>query len=449
MTELLIIGAGPAGMAAAITAAEKGTKVTVIDNRSEPGGNIYASLRSTKSKRPIVWRNLGSSYHGGEALIEKFLRSSAVYLPLHSLWHLDPDGTASAKGPDGLKFFKPKRVILATGAQERPMPIENWTLPGVMGVGAAQILLKNSGQLTQTPTVILGTGPLPLLYATQVLANGGTIAAFIEPKFSRQLSTCAGELMGAWYGGGYLLKGLSYLIRRSLARIPIYRNASDIRLVGSTQVEGIKFRTKEVERHLLASSVLLHDGVVPNINPAAAAGLELKRNAQQDCWYPEPNEIIRVAGDVGGILGAKAAEITGELAALESLNSKVPTSLKRKLNKERKFRHFIDAMYPPIGSGSLANDETLICRCEAVSKLAIRSNIATTNGDPNRIKTNLRCGMGPCQGRMCSLSIETIIGNEQGKPKESIGLPRLRNPIVPVTLDELADLDITETEFSE
>lgn len=444
MTDILIIGAGPAGMAAAITASHNGADVTVVDNRIEPGGNIYSSLISTKRDRPKIWEALGSSYHNGQELIENFLQSKINYLPQHSLWHLDPDGSASVRGSGGLKNFNAKKVILATGAQERPMPIENWTLPGVMGVGAAQILLKNNGHIPNGQIVIIGTGPLPLLYAAQVLAVGGKIHAFVQPKYSRDISTCFRNLLGAWHGRSYLNAGLLYLMKRALAKIPVYRDVTEIQIVGNNFAEGVQFKTNTLHK-LKASSILLHDGVVPNVNAGAAAGLQLVRNSEQDCWAPKSNNIIKVAGDAGGIQGAKAAELSGKIATLEALNLPIPYHLKSKLAKEKQFRSFIDAVYPPIGNAVLANDATLICRCESVSKGEMVTAIAYTGTDPNRLKTNLRCGMGPCQGRMCSLSIEAIISSTSGEDKNSIGLHRLRNPIVPITFRDLASLETDDT----
>ncbi|MEP2945543.1 MAG: NAD(P)/FAD-dependent oxidoreductase, partial [Lentilitoribacter sp.] len=424
MTDLLIIGAGPAGMRAAITASSNGADVTVVDNRTEPGGNIYAFHRSTRTLRPTIWNALGSTYHAGTQLVEQFLSANIKYLPRNALWHLDPDGTASVKGPNGIKTFAPQKVILATGALERPMPMENWTLPGVMGVGAAQILLKSGGELPKGPIIIVGNGPLPLLYASQIMNMGGKIDAFIIPKIPRSMLTTvkdlSGSLSGAWHGKHYLIKGMAYLLKRITANVPVYRNASNFQILGDEYVKTIRFKTNRTHE-LAAETVLVHDGVIPNINPAAAAGLELKRSDQQDCWFAKSNDTISIAGDVGGILGAKAAQISGEIAALTAMDLPVSQNLKTALIKEQKFRQFIDHLYPSIGSANLANDQTLICRCEAVSKQTMISSITNTGSDPNRLKTYLRCGMGPCQGRICSPSIETIISSETGEKKQNIG----------------------------
>lgn len=437
MTELLVVGAGPAGMAAATVAAENGASVTLIDNRAEPGGNIYASLNTTRQLRPEIWKALGSSYREGAEIVDRFLSSPVNYLPGHSLWHLDPDGMASARSSDGTITFGAGKVVLATGAQERPMPLPGWTLAGVMGVGAAQILLKVGGDLPMGPIVIVGSGPLPLLYAAQVLEVGGSIAAIIEPASQKRGFGWISKIPGAWHGRNYLIKGIGYLAKRLFSRVPVFRNAESIQIFGENKVEGIQFQTNQ-RREIHAASILLHDGVVPNVNPAGAAGLNLERSSTQDCWVPLSNDNIRVAGDAGGILGAKSAKLSGIAAAHELFGEPVPAWVTSSLDRERQFQSFIDAMYPPIGSAALADAQTIICRCEAVTKQKIIDNVAACGSDPNRLKTNLRCGMGPCQGRMCGLSVESILSVANGTSKDRVGLHRLRNPIVPITIGQLA-----------
>ena len=446
MTDLLVVGAGPAGMAAALTAAGFGARVTVVDNRSEPGGNIYAALTTTRARRPAVYKRLGSSYADGAALIDAFLAAGIDYHPSHMLWHVGADGAVATSGPGGARLFQADTVILATGAQERPMPLPGWTLPGVMGVGAAQLLLKTSGDLPAGPIVIIGTGPLALLYAHQVAACGGRIAAFVEPQGSASAASPVRHLRGAWAGRGYVLKGLGYLAARMLRRTPVHRNATGIAILGRERAEAVRLATGATVE-IPARTVLLHDGVVPNVNPTAAAGLPFARSEAQASWEPSveapsPTDRVLVAGDARGILGAAAARVSGEVAARQALGQPVPARLIRFLDRERAFRRFIDAVYPPLGNGALADPETPICRCEMVTARRIRDAVAHTGTDPNRLKSVLRCGMGPCQGRLCALSVEALIAEATGTRAAEIGFHRIRSPIAPVTLGELADLDV-------
>ncbi|WP_282077739.1 (2Fe-2S)-binding protein [Epibacterium ulvae] len=176
----------------------------------------------------------------------------------------------------------------------------------------------------------------------------------------------------------------------------------------SGNAEGVRFKTKSA-REIRAETVLLHDGIIPNVNHGSAAGLALKRDTAQDNWYPQSNDAIQVAGDARGILGAKAAHLNGIAAAHRIMGQNVPLDVMGKLEKERKFRTFIDQIYPPLGNGALADEEMIICRCESVRKAQIQTAVENIGTDPNRLKTSLRCGTGPCQGRMCALSVERII----------------------------------------
>lgn len=441
MTDILIVGAGPAGMAAAIQGAKSGAKITIVDNKPEPGGNIYSGLLSTRKSHSNVWQAAGSTYQQGAKLIDEFMRCGVKYLPQHSLWHIAPDGTIGIIGADGAKSFKAKKIIMATGAQERPMPMTGWTLPGVMGVGSAQILFKNGGPLPQDPIVIIGSGPLPLLYASQVLAMGGKIAAFIEPMGAVKHVAGIKNMRGAWHGKSYLLKGIGYLIKRKLARIAIYKNAKNIQIIGDEFVTAVHFTTDKPHK-IKAKTILLHDGVIPNVNPTGAAELAFEQSKAQQSWAAVSDGILHVAGDAGGILGAKAAALTGEKAMLDALGLNVPQKLMACLEKEQKFRTFIDAVYPPMGNAQFATNETIICRCELVTREAIQATLATTGNDPNRLKSALRCGMGPCQGRMCALSVEAIIADQLQIDAQTIGFHRIRSPIIPITLGEFAKLEI-------
>lgn len=441
MTDLLVVGAGPAGMSAALAAHRAGAGVTVVDNRPEPGGNIYASLVTTRARRGEVYGKLGSSYREGAALVDAFLAADIDYRPSQSLWHLEPTGSVATSGPAGSRVFEVDKIILATGAQERPMPLPGWTLPGVMGVGAAQLLMKMSGDLPNTPTVIVGTGPLPLLFAHQLTALGGGVAAFVEPRGNVRRPSLLHHLDGAWAGRRHVLKGLGYLAARVLRRTPVYRGVTGIEVLGDGRAQAVRFHAdKQIE--LSAATVLLHDGVVPNVNPAAAGGLSFRRSSAQACWAPSDGDRILVAGDAGGILGATAAGLSGEIAALTALHQTVPPRLTRALDRERAFRRFIDAAFPPIGNASLADGQTPICRCEMVSANRVRETVAHTGNDPDRLKSVLRCGMGPCQGRMCALSVEALIAEATGAAETEIGFHRIRSPISPITLGELADLDL-------
>jgi NADPH-dependent 2,4-dienoyl-CoA reductase/sulfur reductase-like enzyme len=207
--DLLIVGAGPAGMGAAITARRHGLTVMVIDDQPAPGGQIWRSIELTARRDDI----LGPSYVEGRAVAEAFRASGALYHPGGQLWQIEPGFRAFVSRDRQAQVIEAKAVILATGAQERPVPFPGWTLPGVLTVGAAQILLKNAGQIPAKPVWIAGSGPLPLLYAVQLLRAGGQIAGYLDTTPPGQLWSALRYLPGALCASGELLKGLGWMAK--------------------------------------------------------------------------------------------------------------------------------------------------------------------------------------------------------------------------------------------
>src|SRR5438067_1508068 len=158
--DIVVIGAGPAGLAAATEAAARGLAVALIDEQAAPGGQIYRAITTTPVRQRDI---LGTDYWRGETLVAAFARSGATHSPRTTAWAVtrEGDGFEIGLSTDGAAhLIRAAHVILATGAQERPFPIPGWTLPGVMTAGGAQILLKSAGLVPDRPTVLAGSGPL-------------------------------------------------------------------------------------------------------------------------------------------------------------------------------------------------------------------------------------------------------------------------------------------------
>jgi len=442
--ELLIVGAGPAGMSAAIEAASLGKTPVVVDNRPEPGGNIYAFLGSNRQNRSHRMHIFGPDYAKGAKLIDAFLEAvssgKVTYYPSTRIWRLDPDGGYAYDGPTGSRVGHARSVILATGAQERPMPIPGWTLPGVMGVGAAQILLKSGGDLPPGDIVIIGSGPLPLLLTEQLATAGRPVKAVIEPDGASALLSATSLAHHAVAAPKTAMKGVFLLAKRAIRRTPVWRKAKAISVDGDKRATGIKFTSRK-EYRIDAENVLLHDGIVPNLNPIRAAKLTTHYSEQQKTWHAQSNDVIRLAGDGAGILGADAAVLSGRLAAREICGVAASSADLSAMAKQRSFRKFIDRAYPPICPSTNAAPDTVLCRCEMIRAHQVEQSIATHGTDPNAIKRALRVGMGPCQGRMCGHSLADFVGDKTQTTSETVGLPRARNPILPVSFQTLADLE--------
>lgn len=461
--DLAIIGAGPAGMSAAAEASAAGASVVLFDENPAPGGQIYRGIEhNTTARRPF----LGADYWQGKDLLKALIASNVTYVPQALVWSVETEDSdnsnrvdlrVSVSGKSGI--VSARRVIFATGAIERPMPVRGWTLPGVMSVGAAQIALKASGLVPVGRVVLAGTGPLLYMFAAQLLQAGGKVAALLDTTPGANYAKAAPNLL-AFLFSPYAWKGLSLLlkIRKS---VPVYSGVNNIAIQGKEEAEAICFSAKGRTHRLSVDSVFLHQGVVPNNNLANASGCALVWNDTQKCFQPQLDGYgrssiasIYIAGDGGGIGGALVAEQSGRIAALAACQDIFPnlaTTLTSKIAKLRaqarhfeRGRSFIDALYLPAQAFRAPTDRhTIVCRCEEVTAGTIRDAATCNIAGPNQLKTMFRCGMGPCQGRLCSSTVTEILAEVQNRSPEAVGYYRLRAPVKPVSLSEIAALPQT------
>lgn len=457
--DLLIVGAGPAGMAAAVRARQVGLDVLVVDDHAAPGGQIWRSIETVPAARSAI---LGKAYQDGKGLADAFRASGAKYVPGGQVWQIEPGFRAFITRERQACTIEARSVILATGAQERPVPFPGWTLPGVMTVGAAQILLKSSGQIPSGPIWVAGSGPLPLLYLVQLLRAGGRVAGYLDTTPTGRRRAALPHAPKALRAASDLLKGLAWLGLLRKSGVPIIRHVADVEAMGSERMEAIRYRTqKGKERTVPAEVLLVHEGIVPSIHAALALGCAVEWREDQDCYAPVLDKWgesslagVFVAGDGAGVAGAKAAVLRGELAALraaaklgrmsELAAERTAAPLRRKLERELALRPFLDAMFKPRPEVFAPSDDTIVCRCEEVTAGHIRSIAAAGRPGPNQVKAFTRAGMGPCQGRQCGYTVARILAAAEGRPVKDVGFYRIRPPLKPVTLGELASLDQQE-----
>ena len=455
--DLLIVGAGPAGLAAAHTARACGLSVTCLDDQPAPGGQIWRGIE-TMAAAPSG-AALGKSYRSGRPLAEVFRACGATYEASTQLWQLEPGFNAFVSRAGQAWAIEAEAVLLATGTQERPVPFPGWTLPGVMTVGAAQILLKSSGMVPDVPVFIAGCGPLPLLYATQLLALGGRIAGFLDTTPPGQWRAALRRLRPSIASVPDLVDGLRWMAQLRLAGVPMFRGVHGIEAAGQEWLETLSFRTADGAAHRLpASLVLVHEGLVPSLHAALSLGCGVSWVDDQDCYAPlldEWGETSRprvfVAGDAAGIGGAKAAVLRGRLAALgvaAKLGRAVQAEavpIRRALRQALALRPFLDAMYRPRREVFLPGDDVVVCRCEEVTAGRICEVARLGQPGPNQTKAFTRAGMGPCQGRQCGYTITRLLAEASGRPPGEIGFYRARPPLKPVTISELATLGVPAT----
>lgn len=460
--DTIVVGSGPAGMAGAIAAAGSGLSVLLVDEQKAPGGQIWRAVE--RNAKVSLGTTLGKDYLKGEKLAEK-LHTSNVELCLGAqVWQIE-DGFKLYLSIDGkAQCIKTRTVLMATGAQERPNPFPGWTLPGVMTVGAAQIMIKNAAVIPDEPVWIAGTGPLPLLYMSQLLDLGGKIAGYLDtaprsnfwkatPLFPRALLSPKG-----------LMKGAGWLAKLRRAGVPFYKAAHGLEALGDQRLEAIRFKKSNGETIEVPAKLLLaHEGVVPSVHLSMAIGCVHDWDKAQLCFVPRldlwgatTRPGLFIAGDGGGVAGADAAVFLGEIAGLgiaQHLGSltkeaaqKSAASARRSLRPVLAMRPFLDTLYKPRPEVFSPAAQTLACRCECQTAEQVRDAARRGAADPNQVKAATRAGMGPCQGRQCGYTVAALVAEAHDLPMGSVGFFNIRPPLKPITLGEVAALNAAEVE---
>jgi NADPH-dependent 2,4-dienoyl-CoA reductase/sulfur reductase-like enzyme len=458
--DVAVVGAGPAGLAAARMCAQAGLDTVLFDEQAHAGGQIWRAVSASPLPRDTV---LGAEYWRGGAMVREALASGAQHVPGATVWGLLRPGEIAVSVAGRSRLVAASRIILATGAMERPCPIPGWTLPGVMTAGGAQILLKSSGLVPQGRTVLAGCGPLLWLLAWQYLNAGVRLDAVLDTTVRANLARAnlprALRHAAAFALSPYLAEGLR-LMRAVRRELRVIGSVVAIAAQGEGRLEAVAFRTSDGREHRIeAQMLLLHQGVVPNVNLAMAAGVAHRWNDAQLCFVPVLDEHggtsvpgLAVAGDGAGIAGAQAAEARGALAGIAAVRALKPAlslaaeerTARARLRHYERGRAFLDLLFRPSAAFRRPQGETLVCRCEEVTAQAIADTVALGCPGPNQMKAFLRAGMGPCQGRLCGLTVTELMAQARGATSDEIGYYRLRPPVKPVTLGEIAGLPTTE-----
>jgi NADPH-dependent 2,4-dienoyl-CoA reductase/sulfur reductase-like enzyme len=497
--DLAIVGAGPAGMAAAIEARRHRLRTVVLDEQPAPGGQVWRNVESITTRRPQDLFVFGTEYADGFVFTQRFKACGAQFRPGARVWQVEiatpvpqeprlaqplmlPSGCALDTGPDdeavhverrrtgadhhlyytdahGAHRLAARHVLVATGAYERPVPVPGWTLPGVLTCGAAQVMLKTAAMVPLPPVVLVGSGPLLLLVAVQLLRAGIRPAAVVCTEPRGNWARAATRLWPALVAPGYLSKGLSLIGALRRSGVPRFPAATGVRIEGSARAEAVVFASGGREHRIAAQTVLLHQGVVPNANLWQSLDIEHHWDAMQHCFRPVVDDWgnttlagVLVAGDSAGIGGAEAALCAGELSGLSVAwqQRRIDTGerdrrawlARRSLKAHWGVRPFLDRLYePPAAMRVPAGDDTIVCRCEEVTAGELRRLAVTGVQGPNQMKAFSRCGMGPCQGRLCGLTLTELIATTQRRSAAEVGCLRIRAPVLPVTVGELAELD--------
>jgi thioredoxin reductase/bacterioferritin-associated ferredoxin len=450
--DLVIIGAGPAGMAAAIEASEGGLRALILDDQPAPGGQVYRHVLQNAVRREAS-SYLGGDYWSGQALADAFAASSAELWSESRVWQITGDREVFFTRQGAAQRVSAGAILIATGAMERPMPVRGWTLPGVMSVGAAQTMLKTTGSGADG-AVFAGSGPLFYLTIWQYLQAGLAVRAVVDTAPARMTLAQYWLAMSALLQPGLLLKGLRW--RAGIRwKTDYFVQATSVAINGEDRVTGLSFTDASGQRQTIpAEHLFIHQGVVPNTSLTMASDLAHRWCPRQLCWHPGTDMFgessvagIFVAGDGMGIAGAAAAVSSGRLAARRIIaragGRALPMGPVRRFLKWRQaaIRPFLDSLFRPPDEWRVPQDDkAIVCRCEALTKADVAAAIALGVSGPNQLKGYCRAGMGRCQGRMCALTIQKMIHDHGGQPEDRVGHLRIRPPIRPLTVGELAAL---------
>lgn len=454
--DAIVIGAGPAGLAFAATAADMGLDVLALDEQATPGGQIY---RNIEQQTPQSMKLLGPDYKHGLSLVSKFRASRATYLANATVWKIETDGRLCYAANGESKEIHAKRIVIAIGAMERPVPFTGWTLPGVMGVGAVDTLYKHCGMVPAGPVTMIGSGPLMLSVAIHLNELGVEISDFLETQPAFASFKALPHLPSALSKPGYLLKGSGMLLKAGRISRHRKRHITGYAAKGNGRIEKLSFRNGASEETVDTNSLLVHEGIIPRSEFARLLHLEHCWEPVQRYWYPKVDSFgrtsekhIYIAGDSSYIHGAIAAENKGILAAIDigadlkkvsdAEKQQMSVPVIKALNREKRVRPFIDAVYRPRPNLYAADDQTVICRCEEVTVEQIRQAIIQGMTTPEMVKSITRCGMGPCQSRMCSMALSEIIARETGQMVQEMKPVSIRPPVRNLPIGQVTRLDL-------
>jgi len=407
--DVVIVGAGPAGLAAAVRAAEGGARVTVVDQSAHPGGQIWRHRdRATLPPAARAW-------------IERFHASGARWMPNASVFDAAP-GRLWIHSASGATAIEAGAIVLATGARELLLPFPGWTLPNVMGVGGLQALIKAGADVRGKRVVIAGSGPLVLPVAATAAQHGARLSAVCEQA---PLGDVLAFAAGLWRSPAKLITAATYRARFPLARfragVWIERVHGDDRVRSATLTDGDA--SWRVPCDLVATAC----GLIPNVELGTWLGCEVRGGAltvNHDQQTSVPG--VFAAGECAGVGGEDLAIIEGQIAGLAATGQGArAAALLGARRRGRQFaRRLANAFAARPELRARPEADTVVCRCEDV-----RMEDLQADWGARQAKLATRAGMGACQGRVCGAAMACLF---------DWTAPSVRPPVTPVPVRELA-----------
>jgi D-hydroxyproline dehydrogenase subunit alpha len=419
--DVIVVGAGPAGIAAAIAAARHGRSVLLLDDNPAAGGQIWRGGIEVPTQRATRGENAGRNM-----ALRNLASSGAVLLTGYRVFDAPAPHTLSAlretAGEAEAVTLQYDQLILATGARERFLPFPGWTLPGVFGAGGLQALVKGGFPVQGKRVAVAGSGPLLLAVAAHLREFGAHVTSVAEQAPMSQLVLFAASL---WSRPAKVLQGIGY--RAALGNVPYRTGCWPVAAFGDEAtglLKSVRFtdgaKTWDERCDMLACGFHL----VPNTELASLLGCKLRGDfVAVDEQQQTSVANVYCAGEPTGIAGLDAALVQGEIAGLACAGQKTGP-LRARNAAEKRFAAALETAFrlrPELST--LSSPETIVCRCEDVTYGDLASRAGWTDA-----KLQTRCGMGPCQGRICGPATQTLFG---WKPTS------IRPPLFPVPLNAL------------
>lgn len=457
--ELVIVGAGPAGMAAAVEAVRVGLSPLVLDENPQPGGRLLAAPPPALSPPKA---RFGAP---GDRLLQEFRQSRGQldYQPSSTILGFFDDNEIAYVQGDRLHQGRYRALIVAAGAYDRPVPLPGWTLPGVVTAGAALNFIKQQGVFPGKNILLAGSGPLQLALAYRIAESSGRITGIAEAS-----RVDGPGLVQAIRGNFDLMsQGLKYLLGIKRRRIPIWSGHVLTRVDGSRKVESATIAKVDSEwrpvagtqRTIAVDAVCLGYGLVPSTEITRLLECQHEYDLRLGGWVPVRNpamgtsrEGVFAAGDCAGVSGGAAAILEGRISAFSAaalLGNLTPAeaderrgNMMRRLRSIKRFSAYVQNVCSPrSGLFALPDDETIVCRCEELTLKDIRAALVNSPPDINDFKRATRTGMGRCQGRMCGPFIQEVMAAARRISPGELGTLHVRPPVKPIQLGSLIKLD--------
>jgi thioredoxin reductase/bacterioferritin-associated ferredoxin len=453
MYDVVIVGSGPAGIQASIIVQNNGLKIALLDDASTLGGHIYKEVEKNSTKTDFFEQD----YLKGFDLIKQINLNEISYINNSYVWNINSNLEIYYSQQGTSYKIKAKKILIATGSLERPFPVKGWTLPGVIGTTAAQIVLKES-MYVKDDAVFIGSGALFYYVISQYLDAGAKIKAVIDTTPLSNYFKAAKYLPKALLKFGFFIKALGFFAKFRKHKLKIYHFVDELMFEGDDELKTVVFKKGSKQVKIDTDVTFIHNGLAPNINLQLQVGCDYEYskatrtvNIKTDEFMQTSVDNIFVVGDCKSIRGVDVAIVEGEIAALKILkdlnhiqehefNTKLNTYQKQ-LKSHMQIRDFLNTLYLPHKNFlSPSDDDVIICRCEEVTLKQIKHALEQNCKETNSIKSFTRCGMGSCQSRFCGLTLLEVISKHTNTPIEELKYLKIRSPIKPIGIAEMGRL---------